>query len=338
MSATDADDRGRSDAIDADWEPADRPRRTRRESQGGVGLGTALLLALLATIGGGLIGAMLPRSPQGQAFLDSLYPGGAGGASPAALLADMNAAKTGLTDIEARLKRLEGSLQAVSPANGAGEAATLMGQVLSLRQSVGALQSRIGDANLAQWQQDMANIREAQSRLEGDIATAGTAARAAFAVAAAGDAARSSGPFDQAYTSLATLLPNDPNVAALGPLSRTGAPTRAELRDELDGLSTEIVRASRVANSGSGFWGRVNAFFAQFITVRRAGEGDTVDGMVERAVKRMGNDDLPGAFAELSRLTGPSADIAGPWLQKARARLDIDARLSAIRNELARRT
>lgn len=335
MSATDADDRGRGDAIDAEWEPADRPRRSRGASNGGIGLGTALLLALLATIGGGLIGAMLPRSPQGQAFLDSLYPGGAKGAPIAGVAG--SALQAEIQSVDGRLKRLEGVLATAQSANG-GDVATVMGQVMSLRENLNTLSSRIGDANLAQMAQDVASVRETQAKLEQDIVTAGQAARAAFAVAAAGDAARSSGPFDQAFASLETLLPNDPNVAALGPLSRTGAPTRAELRDDLDSLGDEIVRASRIANSGSGFWGRLNAFFAQFITVRRAGEGDTVDGMVERAVRRMGNDDLPGAVAELSRLTGPSADIATPWLQKARARLEIDARLAAIRTELARRT
>jgi len=341
MSATDAEDRAGAEAIDAEWEPADRPRRgarrrARREAaSGGIGLGAALLLALLAAIGGGLIGAMLPRSPQGQAFLNSLYPGGAQTAQAAALSGEP---KAQLDAIDGRLKQLEATVASGQIASTGGDAASVMGQVIGLRDSVSALSARIGEANVAQMAQELSAVRETQARMEQDVLTAGTAARAAFAVAAAGDAARSSGPFDQAYTSLATLLPNDPNVAALGPLSRTGAPTRGELREELDAIANEIVRASRVANSGSGFWGRLNAFFAQFITVRRAGEGDTVDGMVERAGKRMGNDDLPGAVAELSRLTGPGAQIAGPWLQKARARLEIDARLAAIRSELARRT
>ena len=334
MSATDADDRGRGDAIDAEWEPADRPRRVKRAGGAGLGLGAGILLALLATIGGGLIGAMLPRSPQGQAFLDSLFPG----APQDAQRHTVPTPQAELAAIEARLKRLEEVLATGTIASGADDGAAVLGQVMSLRESVSALAARIGDANLAQMSQDVLAVREAQAKLEADVLTTGQAARAAFAVAAAGDAARSSGPFDQAFASLETLLPNDPNVAALGPLSRTGAPTRAELRDDLDTLANEIVRAARVANSGSGFWGRLNAFFAQFITVRRAGEGDTVDGMVERAVKRMGNDDLPGAVSELARLTGPSAQIAGPWLQRARARLEIDARLAAIRTELARRT
>lgn len=331
MSATDADDRARSDAIDAEWEPADRPRRNRRDS-GGVGLGTALLLALLATIGGGLIGAMLPRSPQGQAFLDSLYPG----ANPALAAAATSAAKAEIATVDVRLRQLEQSLASVGVASD-GSASNIMGQVLGLRDSVNALSSRIGDANVAQIAEQVSAVRESQARIEQDVLTAGQAARAAFAVAAAGEAARSSGPFDKAFASLETLLPNDPNVTALGPLSRTGAPTRSELRDGLETLSNDIIRAARVSNSGSGFWGRLNAFFAQFITVRRAGEGETVDGMVERAMARMGNDDLPGAVAELTRLTGPSAEIAAPWLQRARARLEIDARLAAISSELARR-
>jgi hypothetical protein len=330
MSATDADDRARSDAIDAEWEPAERPRRARRTS-GGVGLGAALLLALLSTIGGGLIGALLPRSAQGDAFLSTLAPNAASGPQGGAAVA---AVRTDLMAIDARLKALETSVASVAST---GDSATVMGQVLGLRESVNTLAARLGDSDPAVLARQVTEVRESQARIEKDVLTASTAARAAFAVAAAGEAARSSGPFDQQYASLATLLPDDPNVIALGPLSRTGAPTRVELRDELDTLSKDIIRAARISNAGTGFWGRINAFFAQFITVRRAGEGETVDGMVERAVRRMGNDDLPGSVAELSRLTGPGAEIAAPWLQRARARLDIDARLGAISRELARR-
>src|SRR5262249_37576868 len=148
---------------------------------------------------------------------------------------------------------------------------------------------------------------------EGAI-SAGEAARAAFAVAAATDASRSSGPFVQAFAALQSVLPEDPNVIALAPLSRKGAPTRTQLRGALAQMELETVGAARQAEAGGGFWGQVQAGLAQFIVIRQAGEVDTPNSVVDRASARIAADDLNGAVAELSRLTGPPAKVVQPWL------------------------
>jgi hypothetical protein len=156
-------------------------------------------------------------------------------------------------------------------------------------------------------------------------------------VAAAAEASRSSGPFEQSYASLQALLPDDPNVAALAPLARTGAPTRNELRDQFDDVQLSVIRAARQAQAGAGFWGRIQAALAQWITVRRSGQGDTPDGVVERAGQRLAADDLAGSIQEMNRLSGGAAQAAAPWLENARKRLAIDTHLAAIRTELSRR-
>ncbi len=141
----------------------------------------------------------------------------------------------------------------------------------------------------------------------------------------------------QAFAALQSVLPEDPNVIALAPLSRKGAPTRTELRDEFAKMELEIVRAARQAEAGGGFWGQVQAALAQFIVVRQAGEIDTPISVVDRASARIAADHLNGGVAELPRLTGPPAKVVQPWLSKARLRIEIDARLAAIRAELSRR-
>ena len=74
-----------------------------------------------------------------------------------------------------------------------------------------------------------------------------------------------SGPFQESYASLQALLPQDANVLALEPLSRTGAPTRAELRDRFEPSRHRDHARLAQAQAGSGFWGRIQAMLAQWI-------------------------------------------------------------------------
>ena len=121
------------------------------------------------------------------------------------------------------------------------------------------------------------------------------------------------------------------------PLARTGAPTRTELRDQFEKIDQSILRAAREAQAGAGFWGRIQAALAQWIIVSRVGQGDTPDGVIERANQRLAADDLAGAIQEINRLSGPARRVAQPWLNDAQRRLEIDTRLAAIRTELSRR-
>jgi hypothetical protein len=221
------------------------------------------------------------------------------------------------------------------------EPADLAARMMGLQNQTKALESKLSTTAS---QTDVAALTTDLKKLQADFAdvaegakAATEAARAAYAVAAATDASRSSGPFPQAYASLQAVLPNDPNVIALATLSTKGAPTKQELRDKFDKIELEIVRAARAADAGGGFWGQLQAMFAQFIVVRRTGGGDAPNTIVERAKQKLSAEDLAGAVAEISRLKGAGAQVAAPWLKDAKLRLEIDQRLSAIRAELARK-
>jgi hypothetical protein len=108
------------------------------------------------------------------------------------------------------------------------------------------------------------------------------------------------------------------------------------LRNSFDGLDTDIIRAATEAQAGAGFWGRIQAMLAQWIVIRRAGEGDTPNGVVERANQRLAADDLAGAISELNHLSGRPRLVAQPWINNAQRRLEIDTRLAAIRTTLSR--
>lgn len=310
-------ERGRDEPIDAEFEPA----RHGRRPDNSVGLGTVLVCSALAAVGGAGMGAAASHAPPFDRFAgESRAP------APAAL--DPALAQ--------RLAAMEARWRAIETATGGGDAAAITARMLELQALVDGLEDRIGDADLVAIARQVAALQSDTDSIRAQSESAAIAARAAFAVAAAAEAARASGPFEQAYATLETILPGDPNVLALAPLAKTGAPSRQELKEQFASMEDKIVRAARISASGAGFWGRVQSFLAQFVTVRRTGEGDTPTGMVERASARLDNDDVAGAVAELSRLTGPAAQVSGPWLQRARARLEIDARLAAIRAELSR--
>lgn len=313
--------------IDAEWEPAGAERARRRESatpEGGVGLGTAITLSVVAAFAGAGMGATASNSSMFDKTRDAPPD-----AVPQIPLNDTSALEARLKEIEARFTSVETA--AVDPAD-----PSLTGRLAALQSSVTSLQTRIGGADLAAMSAQVQRLQADTDTIRAQSESAAIAARAAFAVAAASEAARASGPFEQAYATLESILPGNPNIIALAPLSRAGAPSRQELKEQFSSMEGDIVRAARVSASGAGFWGQVQAFLAQFVTVQRTGEGDTPVGMVERASGRLSSDDVAGAVAELSRLTGPAAQVAGPWVQRARARLEIDARLAAIRQDLSR--
>ncbi|MBL8536701.1 MAG: hypothetical protein JNM59_04800 [Hyphomonadaceae bacterium] len=327
MARDDEAERGRAEPIDVDYEPAyrDEPRR-------GIGGGTAMVLALAAAGLGAAGGAVAPRIPAINAALDNIAP------QPET----QAAATTEAADINQRLAAIEeimGAPLAVAANGEAGDGGTAA-RVFALQAGLRDVERQLGQLpTSAEVTALVAEVRQLQEDLPAVAAearSAATAARASYAIVAAGEAARSSGPFEQAHAALAQLLPNDPNVAALEPLSRTGAPTRGELRDRFDRLDVEIIRAARQSQAGAGFWGRIQAALAQWIVVRRADAGDTPEGIVARAQAALEGDRLAEAIEHLNRLPDAPKRTAQPWISDAQRRLEIDQRLAAIRQELSR--
>jgi hypothetical protein len=329
MSRDDDDgDRGRGEPIDVEYEPA-----YREEGRAGVGFGTAAVLALVAAGVGAAGGAVAPRVPAIQSALDKIAPAGS---------TDSVSSPSGDASLDQRLDAIEAVMNAPLATAASGEAGDsgTAARVFALQAGLRDVETRLGTMpSTAEVQALVTEVRRLQEELPAVAAearSASTAARASYAVVAASEAARSSGPFEQAHAALATLLPNDPNVAALAPLARTGAPTRIELRDSFDRLDTEIVRAARQSQAGAGFWGRIQAALAQWIVIRRAGAGDTPEGIVERADRALDGDRLAEAIEELNSLPAAPKRVAQPWINDAQRRLEIDQRLAAIRQELSR--
>jgi hypothetical protein len=170
------------------------------------------------------------------------------------------------------------------------------------------------------------------------ILTASKAATGAYSLAALQDIARSGGGFEPALAALAATLPNDANVLALAPFSAQGAPTKAQLFETWTAARASILEAAVSQDANPGFWGDVSRTLAPYVTVSRTDVPDQPQGVALKAGQKMDQGDLKGAVAELSRLSGPAADAGASWLRRARARLEIDTRLEAIRTNIAAQT
>lgn len=327
MSRDDEEDRG-GEPIDAEFEPA------RSRPKAGVSGGSALLLAVIAAGTGAAGGAVAPRVPAVQSALDQVLPGkldGAGAPGSEAIAA-----------VDERLKVIERIMNTPLPGAAAGQAgdagtgARVFALQAGLRDVENQLRQLPTSEQVTALVTEVRRLQEELPAVAAEARQAGIAARASYAVVAAGEASRASGPFEQAHAALAALLPDDPNVAALAPLARTGAPTRIELRDRFERLDNDIIRSAMESQAGAGFWGRIQAVLAQWIVVRRAGGGDTPDAIVTRAEAALASDQLDVAIRELNKLPAAPKRVAQPWIDDATRRLDIDTRLAAIRTELSR--
>lgn len=322
-------ERGRAEPIDVDYEPAYRDDGDRR----GLGMGGAVALALLAGGIGAAGGAVAPRVGAVDSALDAAFPASAAAAGEAPAQSTV--------ELDQRLDTIEALLNAPLATSASVEGADpttarVFALQANLRDVETRLQSMPSSTEVSALVVEVRRLQEELPAVAAEARAAATAARASYAVVAASEAARASGPFEQAHASLVALLPNDPNVAALAPLSRTGAPTRIELRDRFASLDNEILRAAHQAQAGAGFWGRIQAALAQWIVIRQAGGGDTPEGMVERAEGYLAADRLEDAIQELNRLPPVPKRVAQPWINDASRRLEIDRRITAIRQELSR--
>lgn len=330
MAIDDEAERGRAEPIDVDYEPAYRDDGDRR----GLGLTGAVVLALIAGGVGAAGGAVAPRVQAVDSALDRAFPASAESAAH-------TPSTESAVELDRRLDAIEALINeplAASASADGGDPTTA--RVLALQSSLRNVESRLqqmpSSTEVSALVAEVRRLQEELPAVAAEARSAATAARASYAVVAASEAARTSGPFEQAHSALAALLPNDPNVAALAPLARTGAPTRTELRDRFARLDNEILRAAHQAQAGAGFWGRIQAALAQWIVIRQAGGGDTPEGMVERAEQYLAADRLDDAIEELNRLPPAPKRVAQPWINDASRRLEIDRRIAAIRQELSR--
>ncbi len=125
-------------------------------------------------------------------------------------------------------------------------------------------------------------------------------------------------------------------LSDLAGLSSTGVATPDDLARAFPQLARDVLAADDEGES-PGWLGKTWARLASVVTVRRVGdvEGDSAEALLARAEARLAEDDLASAVAEVAAIQDAGADVAGPWLEAAEARLRADAALAALNSGLA---
>lgn len=143
-------------------------------------------------------------------------------------------------------------------------------------------------------------------------------------------------PFDAELRAIKLIAGQDTEAAkpfaALDPLAGKGVATRGELASRFGEMASAIIRAD-VAPEQPGWWRQTVQSLTSVVTIRRIdGEaaGDSVAALVGRAEANLEKGDLAGAVHELSTLQGAPAEVAAPWVAKAKARLAAEQALSNL--------
>lgn len=132
-------------------------------------------------------------------------------------------------------------------------------------------------------------------------------------------------PFSQELEAVSAFAPDDPGIVTLQKVADEGVVSRADLRTQFEGLIDGILTAERQAGR-DGFWAKLIGNAMSLVTVRRTGEvaGDTTDAIVARIEHLLEAGDFAAALQEGEALQGPAADVARPWLDRLRARLEAE--------------
>ena len=235
-------------------------------------------------------------------------------------------------------------LPAPGPAAPAPDIAPLRQELAGFAGRLTAIETRLaaldptgsGGAMIAGLQADVARLRVAVQQLEAQAAS-GPPVAATLAVLSLVEAAGGPAPFVPAFESARAAIPGLPELAALEPFARSGAPTRTQLEQRFAGLAPAVAQMQAQTESGTGITGWFQRLFANMVRVERAdaAAGTGPAAALARARARLEEGDLAGALREMETIT-PAPDPVRAWVAGARARLDLEAALAAVRGAVQR--
>lgn len=184
---------------------------------------------------------------------------------------------------------------------------------------------------------DLASLTARLDRLSADDQRLRQAAAEALAAADVGQAAQTSRPFADQLVTLQRLLPDSPDLRTLAGYAASGAPSRAALAMQLDGLADRVAVAAREPPKDSGALAHLGHMLAAVFTIRRVDRlvGSDPDAILARAQAHADDGDIEGAVAELDNLA-PGRDAAATWRGEAERRIEIDRLTAAIRTDAER--
>lgn len=241
-----------------------------------------------------------------------------------------------------RIATLEGALKALDEKTGIvarrtddisiiardarGKAETTAAALAALAQKVERL-SRAADLDASVSR--IAALEHAVNTLQAEFAKRGLGeigdrpARLALTASALNAAVIRGDPFAAELAAAKALVTDASMFAPLEPFAATGLPSAASLGRELIALVSTLAQAAGTAPREGSLLERLQANAERLVRIRPLDEtpGDDPAAVLGRIEQRAAQADLPGALAELARLSAEARAPAQAWVAKAQARL-----------------
>lgn len=180
-----------------------------------------------------------------------------------------------------------------------------------------------------------AQMEDVSTRLEklesSDLLDLARRASLASSVANLTRATQGSSPFRTEFDVVAALLPGNRTLQEVAPHASTGLPTTGTLISTFGNTANVALDAEKRASGAPG-WSRLWANFTSMISWRSTAEqnGSSTESRLARAEIRLKAGDLAAAVGELNAIKGAARKTLAPWLQKASARVKVEAALAQL--------
>ncbi|MGG7516971.1 COG4223 family protein [Allorhizobium undicola] len=307
---------------DNNIQPRTRPTSTSALLAAGIAGGLIALIGAGAVQYAGLLpGASAPREAAGSAALSAEVQ------SLKAELARQAGAKSDLSSVEERLKRLE---SAATPAD-VQAMNDVQAKIAAANQALDSLRSETTGRlqSLTQSQTDLGTrietIENKLNRPRDDIEVA-----RAIAASALKTAVDRGGPFLAEMTTLKGIVPEEPALPTLEKYATTGVASRTELlrrfAESADHILAAINQPAESANIAERLW----ASAASVVKVRPVGnvEGASPYAIVARIEDKIRNGDLKGAASEWESLPEAGRSASGDFKKQLDERIAVEAAVS----------
>ena len=251
--------------------------------------------------------------------------------------ADANAPKVPLQNTQVPQAQVQAAQQAITLEPLRADIAGLSGRLTAIETRLAALDpTGTGGAIIASLQTEIATLKVTVANLQQQIAQTPSPATT-FAIMSLAEAAGRNGSFMPEFEAVRSALPYLPEVSALEPLAKTGAPTRGLLREEFMDLSAEVNKAQQQAQKQEkGLTGFFHNLFANAFKVEvKQNNQNNPSEILARAKTKLDLDDLQGAIAELQTLPNAPQSV-GKWIEEAKRRQDLEVKISTLRAAIER--
>lgn len=251
--------------------------------------------------------------------------------------AQLKALETRISDLESRIENATGGpadtarldrLEAAIETAGEGSGAT-SSDLTALRQQVNALRGEL--QTLKQAQSGLKQQIGTLSKADADAEARGTArTQAALALSAIEAASAAGEPFAADLAQALKSRTNSPAADALVTLAGKPIPTVEALSAQFSTLRPEALKTVTAPAEPS--W--MDNFFGDMVNVRRSDPESPAAKQLESAAQAIEAGRLPQAVEAIADLPDEPRSVFTDWLTGARARVQLDRNLDAVRLNL----